>query len=428
MTPLRQYSLVALLTCGIIPALAQPSSQGASLQPDWTYSLAPGIEWAAAVGRGTASAVLLATPAGQLHLLDLDTGQPRLAAPIPAGRGVRPAEEPGAADVAYCFDRHAAYALRLSEPAGLKWQFGQTLGADEKFQGEPEKLAGWAHARVTPAGLLLVNVDGRIVLLSPADGQPRWELQLDRMPLSRLHVWETNAAVLWKSGGAVRAAFLALDETPKPVCRELGDTWPVWSDLVPEGLLTVSPQEATLRPSDGPRRVMPLDISDLTAQAVAAWPSASGTRLLVGDGPRVHALDVAAGQVRWRERGARFSGFKVLALAIHDDRVVVTSELGVSVRDAATGRLLAECFLLPTIQIAAWWVSGLEILYVASGPGSASRLDRVELPLPAATTAPAPAPSARYDLPPASEIRQVLWSGQHMVLVEANALTAYTLP
>jgi hypothetical protein len=432
MMPLRGCSLAALLICGVLPALAQSRSLGSSLQPDWTCPLQPGIEWAEVVGRGETSAVLVATPAGELHLIDLSAGKPRLTEPLHASRGVQPAEGNDSADVAYCFNRHAAYAVRLAEPARLQWRYGRALGPAEEFQGDPENLAGWTAARVTRAGLLLANGDGRVVLLSHADGQPRWELPLGRMPVSRLHVRDNAAAVMWKSGGTVRAAFLALDkEDPQAICRNLGDTWPVWSDLVPEGLLTVSAYEATLWPADGPPRIMLLHVSDLRAQAVVAWTPAQGTCLLVGDGAQLLAYDVATGRERWRERAARFPGFKVLSLTIHEDRVVVTSEFGVSVRHAGTGRFLGDRPLLPTIKVAASWISGLEVLYVASQvrgqPSPVVTVTRVELPLPGAATAPAGTASGRADLQPGGETRQVLWSGQHMVLVGPNGLRAYTL-
>ncbi len=425
-------ALAALIGLSDFPAAAREDSPP-WLEPTWTCRIEAGIEWAAAVGRGDTSAVLVATPAGELHLIDLYAGKPRLTETLRASRGVRPAEGNDSADVAYCFDRHAAYAIRLTEPAGLQWRYGQALAPAEEFQGDPENLAGWTDARVTRAGLLLANVDGRVVLLSHADGQPRWELPLGRMPLARLHARDNAAAVVWKSGGTVRAAFLALDkEDSQAICRDLGDTWPVWSDLVPEGLLAVSAHEATLWPADGPPRVTPLHISDLRAQAVVAWTPAQGTCLLVGDGAQVVAHDVATGRERWRESAARFRGFKVLSLAIHDDRVVVTSEFGVSVRDAATGRLLADCPLLPTIEVMARWISGLEVLYVAyhsSGqPSPALALARVELPLPGTRVVSGDAPSSTFEIRSTGEIRQVLWSGQHIVLVAPNGLRAYTLP
>jgi outer membrane protein assembly factor BamB len=412
----------------VLSAVNARAADGPPLEPAWIWQTQAGIEWAQTVGRDDTSAVLVATPTGVVHLVALRSGQPRPV--LLASRGVRPAEGDDNRDIAYCFDRHAAYAIRLAEPAGLKWQFGRPVGMGEELQGDPERLAGWVHGHVTRDGLLLVDVDGRVVLLSALDGRPRWELQLDHLPLSRLHVWETEAAVLWKSGGAVRAAFLALDqETPQTICRELGDAWPVWSALVSEGLVTVVPQAAMLWARDGPVRVTRLDGVHVKAPAIAACPSAQGTRLLVGDGPQVRAYDLATGQARWHESAASVRGFKVLSLAIHEDRVVVTTEFGVSVRDAATGRLLGDCPLLPTIPVTAWWISGLEVLYVVSqvpGPPNVA-LRRVELPLTGAATAPAGTPSRRVDLRPGDEIRQVLWSGQQMVFVGPRELRAYRL-
>ncbi len=239
---MTRYLVTALVTCGAIAG-----------QPDWTATFPGGIEWATVIGQGDTAAVLLATPAGELHLLDLETGKSRLAKPVSAGRGVHLAAQPERDGVAYCFDRHAAYAIQLVKPAGLKWQYGRTLGADEELQSDPENIAGWMHATATSAGLLLVNSDGRVVLLLPADGHARWELALGPMPVARLHVRDNRAVILWKTEGAVRAAFLALEkDLPKPDCRDLGSVWPVWSDLVSGGLLTIAGRDLTLTPL--PRR------------------------------------------------------------------------------------------------------------------------------------------------------------------------------
>jgi hypothetical protein len=235
---MMRYILALLMTCG-----------AAAAQPDWTVSLPAGIEWSAIVGQGDTAAVLLATPAGELHLIDPQTGKSRLAAPISGGRGVRLAAGSDLDNVAYCFDRDAAYAIQLAAPAGLRWQHGRPVGADEGLRDDPENISGWTHAAVTSAGLLLVNSDGHVVLLSHTDGHLQGELELGRMPVARLHVRDNRAVVLWRTEGAVRAAFLSLDqETPKALYRDLGSTWPVWSDLLPEGLLTVASRELTLTP------------------------------------------------------------------------------------------------------------------------------------------------------------------------------------
>jgi hypothetical protein len=237
---MTRYFLALLISCGT-----------AAAQPAWTLPLAGGIEWSAVVGRDEKAALLLATPAGELHLVDLQTGKSRLTTPIRGGRGVRLAAGSDRDNVAYCFDRHAAYAIQLAAPAGLKWQYGQAVGANEELRDDPEKITGWTHAAVTPAGLLLVSSEGRVVLLAQTDGHAIWELELGPMPVARLHVRDKRAVVLWKTEGAVRAVFLALDqEAPKPAYRNLGSTWPIWSDLVPAGLLTLSAGEVALWPTE----------------------------------------------------------------------------------------------------------------------------------------------------------------------------------
>lgn len=415
-------ALAALIGLSDFPATAQEHSP-TWLEPTWTCRIEAGIEWAEAVGRGDASAVLVATPAGQLHLIDLRTGKPRLAEPLRASRGVRPVEGQKTADAAYCFDRHAACAIRLAEPAGLKWRYGETRGGDEEFQGDPETLTGWSLAAVTKAGLLLVNVDGRVVLLSADDGQVRWELRLGLLPVSRLHVWKTTAAVLWKIGGVMKAAFLNLGEQrPTPVQRDLGDTWPVWSTLVREGLLTVSPREAAVWTVAGPARRIPLSISEFATGAVVAWTAAARTRLLVGDGPYVVAFDLVTGEKLWRRDIGSGHGHKVLSLGLQDDRVIITSDGFVFVYDAFLGEAVTACPLRDTTIISSW-ISGPEALDVVyrqqEGSSRALRLARVTS---------VDALWRTSELRSTGEIRQVLWTGRQMVLVEPDGLRAYTLP
>ena len=201
MTIHRRRQLAALVAWGITVTALRAQDAPRSLEPDWTWQTEPGIEWAELVGPGQTPAVLGATVDGRLHLVDLATGKPRFGIPIVAGRGVRPAGQavdrpPAASEEIYCFDRHAAYAVCVTEPSGLAWRYGQPPTEDSEFPGDPETLCGWSLAGTTVAGLLLVNTDGRVVLLSYATGRPRWEINLGPLPVARLHVWGTTAAVL----------------------------------------------------------------------------------------------------------------------------------------------------------------------------------------------------------------------------------------
>ena len=152
-----------------------------------------------------------------------------------------------------------------------------------------------------------------------------------------------------KNGGVVKAAFLTLDEQRrKPVQRELDGTWPVWSTLVREGLLTVSPQEAALWPIPGPAHRIPLNISEFATQAVLRGHRRRGRGCWLAMGVR--------GGVRPGHRGATVadgqrmrvweSGY--LSLGTQDDRVIVAGDAFMLVYDAWLGEMvdgLSRCVM-----------------------------------------------------------------------------------
>jgi hypothetical protein len=192
--------------------------------------------------------------------------------------------------------------------------------------------------------------------------------------------------------------------------------------LVREGLLTVSPREAAVWTVAGPARRIPLNILEFAAQVVVAWTAAARTRLLIGDGPYLVAFDLVTGEKLWREDIGSGHGHRVLSLGLQDDRVIVTINWCVLVYDAFLGEAVAACPLRDTTIISSW-IRGPEALDVVyrqrEGSNPALRLARV---------ASVDEPVRTFELRSTGEIRRVLWSGQHMVLVEPDGLRAYTLP
>ena len=400
------------------------------LAPDWTWRTAAGIEWAAIVSGGAAPAALVATPQGQLQVVDLGSGRPQLAQPIQAGRGVRAAERPRcekevAADTAYAFDRHAAYAIRLTAPAELLWQSGRSPAAGEEFQGDPESLTGWTHAQVTDRGLLLVNIDGQVVLLDRADGHVRWETRLDRLPVARVHVRGQAAIVLWKAGGLVRAAFLEVDaQPPTPVVCDLRDVWPLWSELLPEGLVTVSSERVGLWSPGSPPHDLNIPVTNPRSTSVDVF-AAGATLLVIADEIQLAAYESTTGRRVWNVRSRPSATCTVV-----DSRVLTTDTLGTTVRDAATGRYLGRS---DGVRERIACQLGGELLYTLD-----RSLDRPTLPwelrredVPASVERSRrlrETRRARFDLEPMRDVRQVLCTHWFLVLVGTDSLRAYTLP
>lgn len=451
--------VIVFLFCGASTLYAQTSQP--ALSAAWSWECKEGVEWAALAGRGQTQTILIATRDAHLQLLDPATGRPRLTEPLATGAGVRlvpgsvvadscgdeaATAGVGPSDVAYCYDRHAACAIRLSDPPGLKWQYGRWPAAGEEFPGDPDTLTGWTLAQVAEAGLILVNSDGRVLLLSHADGSVQWQIELDRLRVARLHVQGSTAVVLWRAEGNVRAAFLRLDgERPEPVRRELGELWPVWSKLLSGGLLAVSPGEAVLYPNDGqPRRLdLPRFGSDTLAMDVVeppvpAVPAANaairrGTLLVAGESGAPAAYDLSTAKRLWPKRAEVAEGQQVYALTVCGRHVVTTERWGSAAYDVASGAVLARCWCRDCpLQWSGSRLAGSFLEAVARTTSNTERrviLVRAELGTPAAREAePARFVPRVFELESAGETQHVLWLDRRAVLIEPNGLRGYTLP
>lgn len=447
-------ALVGLLTA----AGARAGPPAPELPPVWRWDAPAGVEWAELVGSEEAAAILVATPAGQLHVVDAARGTPRLRTAVQAARGVRLAAPATAGDAAYCFDRHAVYALRLDEPAGLLWQHGAPPAGSAAFQDDPEFLSGWTAAGAAPAGVLAVDRAGQVVLLSRADGHVLWETALGPLPLAELHVRGPRAVVLWNVQGRAKAAFIALqpalpgaDAAARPglIVRDLDQPWPVWSTLLDEGLLTVLPARATLWTEEGRPRATELDVYALRAAAVDAFvpPARIGTAtgpagaatasapagrplLLAADGPLVLALDVVGSARIWPRSRVFASGLEIETLRVRGEHFLTTCAGGMAVGRCATGEVLGYWFDVLTECVSAG-LAGRRAYAVGRMRGERNaplRLVRLELAAPASRPAANRPEAESFALGSATAARHVLWTGTRVVLVTPGGLVAYELP
>jgi outer membrane protein assembly factor BamB len=394
----------------------------------------------ASVGRSEQSRILVATSAGGLYVLDAATGQALMTESVTARPGVRLAAGTHT-DTPYCFDRQAVYALDLLEHPTLRWCFGQPHVEGEELAGDPETLAGWVQAARTPAGLLALNRDGRVVWLSAADGRPRWELSLGRMPATaRLHVGDSRAAVvLWACAGRVSAAFFHLADTPPtPRIVAMDTDWPLWSTLTRSGLCMVWTTRAALWTPIGVAHETALDLPGVRAATVAVddrlgFNAEQGAhlRLLVGAGTRPVAYDLLTGQRAWGRTGVESSRLSIETLTRTDWRAVASNSLGPVVFDALTGRVLGACRRVAPNRLLGWHLGDNELyaLYIAPGiyvPTLA--LVRVGLrPEDGSAGEPSPLPRS-WTLAPTGYVSQAAWDNTHLVALEMDTLRAYTLP
>lgn len=435
------------LVCGgwmAATATAQSSLPLTLDEPAWFVGVNSGVEWVRPVGHGPTEALLVATRAGKLLLVDAATGVEHRIDPLDLRPGFRAAtsaiDHRVSAQAAYLFDRHSVWAIRLSGSPGLVWQRGDGP-VEAGFDNDPEVLTGWAEARVTAAGLLLLNRDGRLSLLSFDEGRERWRTELGRSPNAVVHAGDNTAVVLWRAGGVTRAAFVAVAAAcPAPRVRALDDTWPIWSTPCGDGLLTLTPREAVWWPREGPERHMPLPISQAHAARAAFLspgdPSAAEALLLLADGPRIAALRVADGRSAWSHEAD--AGEDFTTLSTYAGRAVATGVRGFAVLEAPTGRPLLEQRRPAPLRLLATHVTGSRVFatYYCERPappkGDGTAYTQAELlrfdiaPAPDAPRLVNPNATLRPAIPPG--LLDTVWTDRCVVFVAVKGLLAWELP
>ncbi|HUU97391.1 MAG TPA: PQQ-binding-like beta-propeller repeat protein [Phycisphaerae bacterium] len=450
-------AIMALLSFGPVPAQAALQT----LEPIWTRQLEQQIEWVAAVGDSTSPALLVCTSTAALLVIEAETGQTRFSTPVQAGPGVRLAQGEGE-DTVYCYDRFSAYALTLREsPAArhaagpLLWQAGEWALPPAGYRGDPEFLTRVVAGHVTLSGLLVARSDGRVALLARENGDMRWDCRLPRLPDCRLHVCDRTAALVFKEADELKAAFFELDsDRPQPVVRTLGDTWPIWTKLIPnQRLVAVGPESVVIaeptaplfnfRPDvGGPLRASAIDVyapGEPDPGALAERSSSEQSALLVTVGAeRLCAYDLSTGESVWSDEAGQQPAAPVMSLRVHDDMVIATTPRSFEVRRAVSGEAVGgyvaeESPFLVTATVVGDFGYGLFRGPASEGATGREQwlvLTRVALPPPyrkPPATQAIPC-HAQFRLDHSEPIRQVLWVGRRLVLVEQKRLRAYTLP
>jgi len=425
-------------------------SAGHDLLPAWSASFHEAIEWAQLVGPPDRPALLVATSAGQLHLIEPGTGNALLAPPLAAGRGVRPADADGApADTVYCFDRHALYALRVTPPAGLVWQSGQAPKTDD-YPGDPEQLSRRVGAAATPAGLLVVDSDGCVRLLDSSDGRERLRVDVGPLPTARLLVSKRLAVILAGTADRVRAIFLDLGKTPPlTASTAVPGGWPIWCRLADQQLLLLTPPQVVIQPQYGAPRAFHLDVSGVRAAATTlhdptSFPAATtpastrgnetagSPRLIVASGPQLHAYDLSSGRRLWSQRVADRQTCDVESIGLRGDRYAAVHGEGATVGSVLTGRIDARWVAPSAAQVISWELRAEQLWVLfrdVAATGAPLRLAKIRLALHDRS---GPAESAAdvdlFSLAAHGMPRAVLWTAEYVALVETSALRAFRLP
>jgi hypothetical protein len=325
-------------------------------------------------------------------------------------------------DAAFCFDRYAVHAVGV-ERGDLRWRWGVAAADPGAFQDDPEVLDGWVAAAATRAGLVVVNRDGRVCLLSLTDGRLIWEVTLERLPLVHLRATDSYAAVVWRSGGQVKLAMLPLKvKRPTVTPRDLGDEWPVWCTALESGFLAVRSQEAIHLPLDREPGVTKLD--GIRAKAGSVDVAKGIARLLVGSGRAVRAYDPLVGADCWVADEVAGPRTEIQTLDVCADHFIATDGAGVSVGELRSGRVVGR-FERTGADIVGSSVSRgwLFVVYRERADRRRLMLARVRLAAKAGRRE-----LARFVLGSSQEVREVLWTDEGLTLVAPRAISVYRLP
>jgi glycerate kinase len=303
--------LLAVLAAGSAAApVRADSKQSDTLSAEWSWHTPAIIEWARPIDvPQPAGSVLVLTTAGRLQCLDRRTGEPAAEILLPLTHG---AQFAGAADgLAYLHDGFAVTAVRV-RPPGIAWTAGQRPGEAELSRADPEDFPRIAAAQAAAGGVVIVRSDGRVALLSAADGRVAWEQEIGRPGDAHVLACGGRAVVLSSPAGQAMATFIdAVEREPRCTSVRIADSPPVWAELTDSGLVALWPDRVqvctasgvvlTIRLPDGLRAAASWTI--LVQGAARDAPATSPARddgapsmLVTGDGRRFSTCDLRRGE------------------------------------------------------------------------------------------------------------------------------------
>jgi hypothetical protein len=160
--------------------------------------------------------------------------------------------------------------------------------------------------------------------------------------------------------------------------------------------------------------------------------------LVAADGQGLRGYELPTGEAVWVHQADQQPEAPVTSLEVHDEMVIATTPRSFEVRRAASGEALGAYIAGESSRLVAAAIVG-DCCYGLFRKAASERargreqwlvLTRVALPPPyreSPATRADPRP-IRFSLGRAEPVRQALWIGPRLVLVEQNHLRAYTLP
>lgn len=459
-TIIHVLSLAALPGCGRDSDRIGPASRSAesnpaaeALNPVWTLDAPAGVEWVLPLDRPP-NRIVVCGRDGVLSIVQAKTGRSaRIEAfvrpPRPAATGMsdaaassQPAASSRPADgIIYCYDSFTVAAIDV-EQASLRWHVGVWPDSQRQANQDPESMTKLLAAHAAHGGVLVAGDDGSIGMLDRESGIPRWQMNWTSMAECRIHVRGATAAVVFKTGNQARVAFLDLsDEPPVVCCVAIGDVMPFFSAFTSAGLVLAWSERLALLTTDGEIESIVKGTSARISNAalqVFTGPDGEAALLLADTRGNLSVFDLSTRKrrwaARWRELAASDSGggdsrpadTVWAALSANADHVVAVGRNLYVTLDTATGKLRQRVELADYDPLSNAMRTGVDRTNVVA------RFTQPDAAIATLTlwrgsfTGEDPVRIGRLDHAE-PDVRSVLFSGDLLLVVEQNRLSAYTL-
>lgn len=438
MVPLRAVALLLL-----------PLAARADLEPAWTWKADQAVEWCQPLGSSKHSALAIGLKDGAVQVVNIITAAPRLERPVVGKPGIRYA---GQGDgVAYFFDRYTVTAVSVTdtfdrdEPRdAVRWAVGSAADVQEREAGDPEFIEKLIAAVATPAGVALLNSQGKLSELARADGAIRWKADLGGGSNGSLLVENGTLCAVVKASRGFDACFVDLGaKDPTPLRRPIGGNEPIWRGLSRDGFIAAWPGRLTLATADRDAERPGFKLKyPLKAALIGLWTvgGGSGRRSLLitlDAGGDLAGHDLATEASAWKTAPRELGPIRPSQLTLARGLAILADDDGpLAAYHADTGKLAAAWTgggserVLGTTATARF-VHVLRIATRVEGLRRTKELQLVRTPIVRQgewTKADAEAQQAAEWLGPAAGVRECVWSPGRVFIVSDKVVRMFVLP
>lgn len=434
-----------------------PTAVRADLEPAWTWKADQAVEWCRPLGEPKHSAVAVGLKDGTVQIINIITALPRLEGPIRGKPGIRPAGQDigggQSAGVAYFFDRYTVTAVSVTdtfdrdEPRdAVRWTVGSAADVQNREAGDPEFIEKLVAAVATPAGVAVLNSEGKLSELARDDGAIRWKADVGGGANGALLADRSTLVAVVKGKGGADAWFIDLSapNTP-PQRRSAGASEPIWQDLAREGLVAAWPGRLMMTTAEkdaarlGLKVKFPLKAALIGLHRRSAASNTAGRDLLItfDAGGDLAGHDVATGENAWRAPTRDLGPFRPARLALAGGLAILADDDGpLTAFHADTGKLAAAwtgegCERILGVSATPRFVHALRVATRVEGMRRTRELQLIRTPIVRQgewTKADAKAQQAAEWLGPAAGVRECVWSPGRVLVVSDKLVRMFVLP